>query len=921
MYQESATVKGFKGIQVVLTRSQSPTITVAGPPDFFCSVQEWLIDCNMYFSRKVLLSSICLQKTNAMGRQIAISLLVLMAVLLTFSCSRHLSKVAVSNGVSRELAISRKQHIAGIQYELHFTLPAAKNSPVTGKETISFDWKDTKDPVQVDFKAGESQVISVTVNKKPVSVQYVNEHIVIKPKYLKSGRNQLEIQFIAGDQSLNRSDDFLYTLLVPDRARTVFPCFDQPDLKAVFKLLLTIPSGWTAQANGPLIDSVLYDSSTTYHFGSSDTIPTYLFAFVAGKFFKKDSVLERDRMTLLYRETNQEKINGSIPELFQIQRNALNFFGRYTGIAYPFKKFDFAAIPSFQYGGMEHVGNVFYRASSLFLDKGATQNQLNNRAGLLAHETAHMWFGDLVTMEWFDDVWVKEVFAQFMADKFNKGAQSEQNPELKFLVQHFPPAYGVDRTPGANPIHQPLDNLQDAGTIYGDIIYHKAPIMMKQLELLIGEDTLQLGLRKYLKQYAFGNCSWDSLIAILDRESAADLNAWNDTWVNHPGRPVFSYTMEAQEGKIRSFIITQKAEQGNDKTWPQSFKIAFVYPDSIREIPVAMTGSTIELPTVIGQREPLSVLFNSSGEGYGVFPVDTIIFRDYNRLKDPVMRASFCINLYENMLNHSALSPLDLMHFYLTHALSEEQEMTLRLVTRQLSTIFWKFLSPEQRFRIAPLAEERLWQALNSEMFPGKRKVLFNAYRDIALSAPATGRLFDIWKNRLPPEKIILATDDYTELAMALAVRGKMRGDGLAEQLARIENQDDRKRFMFMMPALSDSVSVRDSFFYSLLNKDNRRKEEWVTTALYYLHHPLRAASSIRYLDQSLAMLEEIQATGDIFFPTGWLYATLDNYQDQLAADKVSRYLNGHPKLNPKLRLKVLQAADGLFRAGSILSH
>src|SRR6185436_19304609 len=141
--------------------------------------------------------------------------------------------------------------------------------------------------------------------------------------------------------------------------------------------------------------------------------------------------------------------------------------------------------------------------------------------------TSHMWFGDLVTMRWFDDVWMKEVFANFMAAKIVNPTFPEINHELRFLYSHYPAAYDVDRTEGTNPIRQRLDNLNEAGSLYGAIIYQKAPIVMRQLEALMGADTFRQGLREYLGRYAFANASWTDLIAILDARTPADLAAWS----------------------------------------------------------------------------------------------------------------------------------------------------------------------------------------------------------------------------------------------------------------------------------------------------------------------------------------------------------------------------------------------------------
>jgi aminopeptidase N len=330
-------------------------------------------------------------------------------------------------------------------------------------------------------------------------------------------------------------------LFVPDRARTVFPCFDQPDLKATFTLTLRIPEQWKALANGALKDSIVKDGQKTYHFKTSDLLSTYLFAFAAGDFRQTEGLVSAFKTSFLFRETDTAKLNKSIPEIFTIHTDALKYFQEWTGIPYPFQKFGFVAIPDFQFGGMEHPGAIQYKASSLFLDNGATKDQINARNNLIAHETAHMWFGDMVTMNWFTDVWMKEVFANFMADKSNADAGGTDEFDLKFLVDHFPAAYNVDRTAGSNPIRQDLDNLKDAGSLYGNIIYHKAPVMMRQLERLMGAEMFQKGVREYLKKFAGGNASWPDLINILGKYAPVDLQTWNKVWVNETGRPLIDY--------------------------------------------------------------------------------------------------------------------------------------------------------------------------------------------------------------------------------------------------------------------------------------------------------------------------------------------------------------------------------------------
>jgi len=831
----------------------------------------------------------------------------------------------VTTGVSRELAEFRKQRISRVGYDLHLTVPVSKAAPVQAEEIVTFRLRDNRAPVQLDFKGQASQLHSLAINGQPAAIDYRQEHLVLPAAALRVGNNEVKITLDAGDLSLNRNADYLYTLLVPDRARTVVPVFDQPNLKATFTLALTVPSAWQAVANGPLRDSTRTVGNgqadlKTYRFAPSDSISTYLFSFAAGRFTPLRRTVGSREMNFYHRETDSTKIRLSVPTIFRLHSEALRFLENYTGLPYPFQKFDFTSIPDFQYGGMEHVGNIDYKASSLFLDDGATKDQLLARQNLIGHETAHMWFGDLVTMQWFNDVWMKEVFANFMADKMNPEAAAGPAQLLKFITDHYPTAYAVDRTAGANPIRQPLDNLQDAGSLYGNIIYHKAPIMMRQLELLMGEEPFQAGIREYLQKYAHGNATWPDLITILDAHTPADLAAWNQVWVNQPGRPVFDYEVQTPAGQPAQIAIRQHAEDGSDRLWPQQFEVLAMYPTGPVAVPVNMSQRTVTVPLPAGKGVPSYVLLNAQGLGYGVFPVAPQAASHLASLADPVARASTYIALYENMLSGRGLAPRPLLDRYLTQTAHETNDLNIKLLTGQLSAIFWQFLKPAERDALAPTLEKALWQAMQTQTKPGEQKLYFKAYQSIALTPAAQKRLYQIWQTQQAPGLVKLTEDDYTSLALALAVRDYAAPQPiLPQQLARITNVDRRQRLQFLMPALAPEVATRDKFFASLKDEKNREKEAWVQAALGYLHHPLRQATSEKYLAESLNLLEEIQQTGDIFFPAGWLQGTLGSYQSATAAATVRTFLAAHPSYNPQLRNKLLQAADDLFRAEKLV--
>lgn len=846
---------------------------------------------------------------------------ILLLTFIIYSCSNPTSDDHFYDpGISIELAKFRKQQISNIQYGLNFSIPEDKEQDIPALLELSLTISSLEHPLILDFNSELKNIKSIAVNGESTEIKHEKEHIIIESKYLKEGSNELEIEFIAGNLSLNRNDDFLYTLLVPDRTSTLFPCFDQPDLKGNYTLTITAPKNWEVVAGGQEIKRTEIGEFVKHEFQKSDLMSTYLFSFVAGKFETANSQSDFPQK-MLYRETNAEKIEASIPEVFVLHRKSVNFLENYTGFIFPFQKLDFATIPIFQYGGMEHVGAIQYRESALFLDSNATDSELLSRAKLIGHETAHMWFGDLVSIEWFNDVWMKEVFAGFMAGKIVNPNYPEINHDLAFLTSNYPSAYSEDRTMGTNPIRQVLPNLKDAGSLYGSIIYNKAPIMMRQLETAMGEAAFQKGIQYYIKKFANGNANWNDLVEILDQETEIDLKKWSNVWVNQSSRPIISEHISFdQDGKISEFSISQKAEDGSKKVWPQLFDITLIYPDHQKTIPVSIKNEKLEIEAALGWEKPETIIYNSNGLGYGVFPIDRNAMEKYPSLENEVMRAHSYINLYENTLlgNVSAISALEIVRKGIN---SEKNEILIRLLFSEASNLFWTFLSRENRDGIHTDLENQLWGLLQSDLPANIKKSLFSLYSEIAYSESGKRNLYQVWNKDLEIENLMLNPDNYTSLAMTLALYSHTESEKiLDEERARITNPDKLNRFDFLRPALSQNEADRDQLFESFRDAANREKESWVLAACGYIHHPLHQNTSVKHVPLSLALLDEIQKTGDIFFPKRWISSTVGQYTSKEASDEVTNFLNENPNFNPILKNKILQATDDLMRVQKISS-
>ncbi len=848
------------------------------------------------------------------------SSLLAFSLLATSSCDRVLHSPDPAPGVPLALAEHRARVISDLRYAVTFDIPAAKDSSVTGEVTARFALSDASEPLVLDFRAPADHVLDVQLNGAPVAYRVVPDHIVIPAAALSRGEQAVSLKFRSSDAALNRNDEFLYALFVPDRASTAFPVFEQPDLKARFTVTLRIPAAWKAVSNGRLSSRDSSDAARhVVGFAESEPISTYLMAFAAGVFQEERAVRNGRAFTMYHRETDAAKVRRNVPAIFDLHAAALAWLEDYTGIPYPFGKFDFVAVPAFQFGGMEHPGAIWYRADALFLDETASRNQELGRASLIAHETAHMWFGDLVTMRWFNDVWMKEVFANFMAAKIVGPSFPDIDLRLRFFQAHHPTAYGIDRTLGANPIRQPLENLREAGSLYGGIIYQKAPIVMQQLETLVGEPTFRQGLQAYLARFQFANATWPDLIDILDALSDDDLAAWSRVWVEEPGRPTMAARVQDS-----ALVLTQRDTWPRRALrWPQLTTVALGVGDSVVLVRAQLRGDSARARLPDGAATPTFVLGGVDGVSYGRFVLDSgsraALLSRVHGLRDATQRAVAWQTLYEEMLD-GALAPAALLDAALVGIREDSNEFVNTQVLGLARGIYWRFLSAADRRARAPEMERVLWEALERAAAPGRKGTYFGALVSVTLTEESTRRLERIWRKEETPRGLPLSEQQYTNLAEALAIRTVPNTAAiLDEQEARITNPDRKARFRFIRPALSADHAERARLFETFKAVENRRRESWVLDAVGLMNHPLRADEALPELRASLALVAEIQRTGDIFFPLRWMNAVLDGHQSVAAAEEVARAIEYLPRDLPRLRGKMLQAGDGLFRAARVV--
>ena len=848
--------------------------------------------------------------TNRYKTHISAVMLFALVLLAVIDCRADDYTALISDGVNKELAEYRVKNYSNVCYDLYFDFSAYPDTLVRGVVTLSLVQKPDSKVLILDFKGRTSSVLSVRNSKgKDLNYTYKNEHIII---YERSEDNSYTIEFQPSAKSVNRREEFLYTLLVPDRARMLFPLFDQPDIKARYSLKLRIPEQWKAVSNGAVDCETIYNGARnagtkTVTFKRSEPISSYLFAFCAGIFNVEERKRGENVYRIYHRESEEYKL-AQFDEIFRELFHALDWLEDYTGIAYPFSKYDMVLIPGFQYGGMEHAGATFYNASTMFLGLTPTISQRLARAKLIAHETSHMWFGDYVTMKWFDEVWLKEVFANYFATKIAAPLFPEIESD-KSMVSYFSSAMGEDRTDGAQPVLQELDNLKYAGLIYNNIIYNKSPIIFSMITQRMGDEAFRKSLQVYLKRYGYGCATWSDLTQIFDTFSKQiNITEWSKKWMENSG---MQHYRTAVNGSVLSLYASYPKAHG--VTLQQNISFDIIGRDGTgRRISadVKDNRTDFEMPA-----NPIAVLPNCDAMSYGYFELDAgtvdYIFDNFTRITSQVAKRSLLITMYENMLNGNISAEKFVTRF--VPSLVEEQDDLIynALLSYSVSAaeIFVKDSS------VMRTLDSALWKIYgNAKKSEAIRYNTIMAISELMCTRQSKERIFEIWRDgqgdksrKIGTSDVRLSESDYIRLSKTLALAFPEKAESIvSEQTARIKSADKKEEYKFVSKALDSNAEKRWEFFSSLKDVKNRTVENWVVQSLSLLtYRTYSEQQKSRYIRPALELLPEIQRTGDIFFPQKWCAAILAGCRGGLSLREVQRYITSTPYLHPLLKSKV----------------
>jgi aminopeptidase N len=863
-------------------------------------------------------------------------------------------------GVSRELAQWRAKHYRDVRYALAIGVTAGA-AKLAGAATVEVTLPRPVPDLVLDWRPspGAARVAQLRVNGKPAKVKFEREHLIVPARLLRAGRNRIRLSFespiaLSGSavtRYVDREDgaEYVYTLFVPSDASSAFPCFDQPDLKARFSLELVVPRAWTAVGNAPIAATEdLSSGQRRLRFAATPPISTYLFAFAAGPFAEVQApaspqsspagrktaraqraakgrtgspTREKTVETRLFvRKSQLARARTEAPEVLRLNRESLRWFERYFASRFPFPKYDLVLIPELAYGGMEHAGASFLREDAVLFPSAPNETDILARAQLLFHETSHQWFGDSVTMRWFDDLWLKEGFANFMAAKAAEALLPGHSVWNAFHALKTA-AYRTDATLGTTPIYRPLSNLSQAKSAYGNIVYGKAPAVLRQAEFYVGAPVFRRAVRQFVKKHAYAAADWNDLVAALERASGRKLKGWAEAWVKRRGMPEVRLAWDTdRDGRPRNAVLEQHDVLNEGGTWPMRLKVFALSESGLpRSADAMLRGERTRVRAIDGMPEIEFAFANFGDYGYGRFRLDPVsreaVLARPEIVQGDLLRALVFGSLWESVRD-AELAPLAYLDLVARVTPVERDPVTLAGLLQRAQVAFLQYASDAQRDALAPHFEQFLAEGMLQADTPGRRISFLRTFTASAWSESGRSRLKSLLANTLEIPGVKLSSRDRFRIVARLLALDDPEAKSLLSAQIAVDSGDDGRRYAFAAAAAERSAEAKRAYFERFFNEQGL-PESWIDAALGPFNAAEHAELTQPFLDLALAALPEFKRTRKIFFVNNWLTAFIGGQLDAAALEQVESFTR-QPELEPDLKLQLLEAMDGLARTVKI---
>ncbi|MET9252480.1 aminopeptidase N [Streptomyces sp. NPDC003717] len=719
---------------------------------------------------------------------------------------------------------------------------------------------------------------------------------------------------------------YLYTQYEPADSRRVFANFEQPDLKAPFRFEVRAPEEWRVWSNGAgeYADGV-------WRFAETRPISTYITCVVAGPYHYVTDSYER----VLPDGTRLEIPLGAMcrkglaphfdaDDVFLITKQGLDFFHEHFDYPYPFGKYDQAFVPEYNLGAMENPGLVTFREEFIFRGK-VTRASYEARANVILHEMAHMWFGDLVTMEWWDDLWLKESFADFMGTYASVGATRFEDAWITFANRRKAWAYRADQLASTHPITADIRDLQDAKLNFDGITYAKGASVLKQLVAYVGEDAFLEGARRYFKRHAYGNTRLGDLLSVLAETSGRDMAGWARSWLQTAG--VNSLTPQVlldAEGRIDELAVVQEAAESHPELRPHRVRVGLYRRDqggaleryAAEELDVA--GPRTVAGKLAGAEAPDLVLVNDDDLTYCKTRFDETSLATLRAalgdLTDPLARA-LCWSALWNLTRDALLPAREFIGLVLRFAGRESDIGVLQMLHAWADSALTHYVAADWRETGGRLLAEGALRELRAAA-PGSEHQL--AWARFLASVAAGEAELALLRGLLDGTEQVEGLTVDQELRWAflapLTAHGRAGEGDLAAELAR-DDTASGKRHQVRCLAARPSAAVKAQAWAQVVESDALSNALAEATIAGFAQ-PAQRELIAPYAEKYFAAIERVWAERSIQIGMDvvrGLFPALADSEETLAA--ADAWLTAHEDAAPALRRLVLEARDDLARA------
>ncbi|NUR84090.1 MAG: aminopeptidase N [Nonomuraea sp.] len=604
-------------------------------------------------------------------------------------------------------------------------------------------------------------------------------------------RVEADCQYMRTGEGLHRFVDpvdqkvYLHSQFETADAHRMYACFDQPDLKATFQLTVKAPGDWEVVSNAAP-DSA---EDGLWTFPATPVMSTYITALVAGPYHKVTSEHDGIPLGIYCRASLGEYLDAD--NILEVTRQGFDFFHRVFGVRYPFGKYDQLFVPEFNAGAMENAGCVTFLEDYVFRSR-VTDAVVERRAETILHEMAHMWFGDLVTMRWWDDLWLNESFATYMsvlcqaeATRWGGGAWTTfANVEKAW-------AYRQDQLPSTHPIAADIPDMQAVEVNFDGITYAKGASVLKQLVAYVGLDNFLAGVRDYFAEHAWGNTTLADLLTALERTSGRDLSSWSKEWLETSWVNTLRPEFTVEDGKFTDFAVLQEAPAEHPTL--RSHRVAIgLYNDGrrVKRVELDVVGARTAVPELVGEEQPDLVLINDDDLTYAKVRLDerslrTLVEGGITEFTESLPRA-LCWSAAWDMTRDAEMTTRDYVKLVVSGIATVKDLTVLQTVLRQARQAVQQYADPAWRAEGLGLLSAEL-RNLIATADPGSDHQLayVQAFAPVAVAEEDLAVLQGILDGSAVPEGLTVDADLRWLLVAALVSGGKLGADDIEAELRR----------------------------------------------------------------------------------------------------------------------------------------